>query len=110
MESLNKKKTVKHLRRGLSIYKTGRSPFWHARTYDSLTKRYVVRSTKESNRLAAADVAEEILADLKAKRDTKHAVAKDSAVTYADVELPPGRLCDRLRIEQDKRFAAAVAA
>lgn len=31
MESLNKKKTVKHLRRGLSIYKTGRSPFWHAR-------------------------------------------------------------------------------
>ena len=82
MESLNKKKTVKHLRRGLSIYKTGRSPFWHARTYDSLTKRYVVRSTKESNRLAAADVAEEILADLKAKRDTKHAVAKDRSFEH----------------------------
>ena len=40
----------------------------------------------------------------------KHAVAKDTAVTYADVELPPGRLCDRLRDEQDKRFAAAIAA
>jgi len=40
----------------------------------------------------------------------KHAVAKDSAVTYADVELPPGRLCDRLRDEQDKRFADAIAA
>ena len=39
----------------------------------------------------------------------KHAVSKDSAVTYADVELPAGRLCDRLRDEQDKRFATAIA-
>jgi predicted homoserine dehydrogenase-like protein len=32
-------------------------------------------------------------------------VRKDQALTYADVQLPPGRLCDTLRREQDDRFA-----
>lgn len=32
----------------------------------------------------------------------KRNVAKDSVVTYADVEFPAGRLCDKLRIEQDE--------
>lgn len=31
-------------------------------------------------------------------------VAKDQPVTYGDVELPPGRLCDQLRAEQAERF------
>ena len=57
-ESLNSKKTIKHLRRGLSIYKTGRSPFWHARIYDAVKKKYVVRTTKETNRIEASEVAE----------------------------------------------------
>jgi hypothetical protein len=30
---------------------------------------------------------------------------KDEAVTYADVELPAGRLCDKLRAEQTAHFA-----
>jgi len=38
---------------------------------------------------------------------------RDRVLTYADVALPPGRLCDRLREEQAQRFglqgAAAVA-
>ena len=33
------------------------------------------------------------------------AVAKDSPISYADVELPPGRLCDLLRKEQRQRFS-----
>ncbi len=32
-------------------------------------------------------------------------VAKDQVLTYADVELPPGRLCDQLRAEQTAYFA-----
>jgi len=32
-------------------------------------------------------------------------VAKDAVIAYADVALPPGRLADRLRSEQDERFA-----
>jgi predicted homoserine dehydrogenase-like protein len=32
-------------------------------------------------------------------------IRRDSAVSYADVRLPPDRLCDRLREEQEKLFA-----
>jgi predicted homoserine dehydrogenase-like protein len=33
-------------------------------------------------------------------------VSKDQLVTYNDVELPEGRLCDKLRQEQDESFAS----
>jgi hypothetical protein len=81
-KSPNAKKTIKHLRRGLSIYKTGRSPFWHARLYDSVKRKYVVKSTKETNRLDAAEVAEEILADYRAKQNTNHAAQKDRSFEH----------------------------
>lgn len=35
----------------------------------------------------------------------KRDVPKDQALTYADVELPEGRLCDKLRAEQNAYFA-----
>jgi hypothetical protein len=81
-ESQNTKKTIKHLRRGLSIYKTGRSPFWHARLYDAVKKKYVVRSTKETNRIEAAEVAEEILETYKSKQNTSHAVNKERSFEH----------------------------
>lgn len=34
----------------------------------------------------------------------KNDVKKDQAITYADVELPPGRLATQLRMAQDKHF------
>ena len=34
----------------------------------------------------------------------KRRVAMDQAISYDDVELPTGRLCDKLRAEQDLRF------
>src|SRR5687768_13921987 len=37
----------------------------------------------------------------------KRNVPKDQAVSYADVNLPKGRLCDKLRQEQDAFFASA---
>jgi predicted homoserine dehydrogenase-like protein len=39
----------------------------------------------------------------------KRDVAKDQVLTYADVELPEGRLCDKLRAEQNAYFAPAMA-
>ena len=33
-------------------------------------------------------------------------ISTDQAITCADVELPPGRLCDKLRAEQDAYFAS----
>jgi predicted homoserine dehydrogenase-like protein len=41
--------------------------------------------------------------DCRLKRD----VRKDEPITYSDVDLPPDRLCDRLRGEQAQRFPAA---
>lgn len=35
----------------------------------------------------------------------KHDVARDEVIRYQDVDLPPARLCDRLRTEQNKFFA-----
>jgi predicted homoserine dehydrogenase-like protein len=40
---------------------------------------------------------------------TKRAVARDQVLTYDDVEVPAGRLCDQLRAEQAAYFAAAGA-
>lgn len=34
----------------------------------------------------------------------KRDLPKDSVITYDDVDLPPGRLCDTLRAEQDRLF------
>ena len=81
-ESLNSKTTIKHLRRGLAIYKTGRSPFWHVRVYDALKKKYVVRSTKETNRIEAAEVAEEIVDTYKKKQNTAHASLKERSFEH----------------------------
>ncbi len=36
----------------------------------------------------------------------KRDIRKDQAITYADVELPPGRLCDKLRAEQTQYFSS----
>ena len=38
----------------------------------------------------------------------KRAVAKDQVLSYDDIELPPGRLIDRLRIEQAEMFSVAM--
>jgi hypothetical protein len=62
MVSKNKKTHIKQIRQGLSIYKTGNSPFWSARIWIGSERRYVVRSTKETARLDALEVAEEIFA------------------------------------------------
>jgi predicted homoserine dehydrogenase-like protein len=34
----------------------------------------------------------------------KHDLPKDAVITYEDIEVPEGRLCDQLRQEQIKTF------
>ncbi len=58
------------IRKGLAIYKTHASPYWNARILDSKAQRYIVRSTKETSRIAARDAAEELAADIKTKTPT----------------------------------------
>ncbi len=40
----------------------------------------------------------------------KRNIAKDQPLSYRDVELPAGRLCDKLRAEQTARFPVALRA
>lgn len=40
----------------------------------------------------------------------KRDIPKDQALTYDDVQVPAGRLCDKLRAEQDEYFNASVTA
>jgi site-specific recombinase XerD len=68
MTTRNQKTHNKVIRKGLSLYKTDSSPNWFARIWISGEKRYVVRSTKETSRLVAEEVAEELLNDLKQDR------------------------------------------
>ena len=35
----------------------------------------------------------------------KRDVSKDHAISYGDIDLPPGRLCDKLRAEQNEYFS-----
>ncbi len=48
------------IHRGLAIYKVKASPFWHARIRDHRSKKYVVRSTKETSRVKARQAAKEL--------------------------------------------------
>lgn len=51
--------------RGVAIYKVGASPFWQVRVRDTRSRKYVVRSTKETSRIKARVAAEEIAADIR---------------------------------------------
>lgn len=49
----------KVVERGLTIYKTGRSRFWHARLWDRRSNRYLTKSTGETDRRQATTAARE---------------------------------------------------
>ena len=59
-----KKTHTKIIRKGVSIYKTDSSPFWFARIWINTDKKYSVKSTKETSRLDAMEVVEELLEKL----------------------------------------------
>ena len=51
---------IERLSRGVAIYRTFATPYWQARIWDARAGRYVVRSTKETGKLKAREVADEI--------------------------------------------------
>lgn len=46
-----------NIKKGLSIYKQPKSPFWFARVWNPITKKYKVTSTKIKNRIEATKAA-----------------------------------------------------
>ena len=81
----NQKTHTKTIRRGLSIYKTPSSPYWFARIWVAGERKYIVRSTKETSRLSAEEVAEEVLHDLKTKRFVDGVPRKLTFINYAEM-------------------------
>jgi hypothetical protein len=57
------------INRGLAIYQTNASPYWYARIRNPISKRNVVRSTKETSRLEARKVAEELFISIMKGKD-----------------------------------------
>lgn len=75
----------KTIRKGLAIYKPDRSPYWYARVWNPYSKKYVVRSTEETSRLEAKDIAEEFADSLIASKfKNVKSNAPASFKTYAD--------------------------
>lgn len=72
----------KTLRTGLAIYMTGRSPYWFIRYRDPLAKKYVTRSSKETTRLEATEVAYEFADTYRSKANTAHAAKKETSFEH----------------------------
>lgn len=52
------------IRRGVAIYKKLSSSYWYARVWDARNKRNVVRSTKETGKIAARQFAEDLAIEI----------------------------------------------
>ncbi len=63
---------IETLSRGLAIYRTFASPYWLARIWDPRAGRYAVRSTKETGKLKAHEVAQEIAHGITGPNRTRH--------------------------------------
>ena len=74
--------SLKKLRTGLAIYKTGRSPYWYIRFRDPLTAKYVVRSSKEQSRLEAIETAYEFADTYHSKANQEFAQTKETSFEH----------------------------
>lgn len=80
-QSPNKMTALKKIRPGLAVFKTGQSQFWSLRFYDSQNKRYIVRSTRETDRISAQMAAEEFVRSLVGQMPPPPPKKLDKAVT-----------------------------
>ena len=83
--SVNQITDKQPIRTGLSLYKTGRSPYWFAQIWVGAEKKYYRKSTKETSRIEAAKVAEEVFESLKNQKVSfASVVTKQLCNTYID--------------------------
>lgn len=87
------------IRRGIAIYQTHAGPYYYARVLDPKTSKYVVRSTKETSRLEARKVAEELAYQMRSKH--RPAEPEFSFKYYAQRYIEKARL----RVKRGERNA-----
>jgi hypothetical protein len=80
------------IRRGVAIYQTHAGPYYYARILDPKTGKYRVRSTKETSRLEARKVAEELAYEMRRKdRPAEPEFGfKYYAQRYVEISQAPG--------------------
>ncbi len=78
-----------NIRQGLAIYKVNASPYWQARIWDRVKRKYIVRSTKETSRIQARKAAEELAASLSANE--KRVEKEYTIAYYADRLIKKGQ-------------------
>ncbi|MCP9480800.1 site-specific integrase [Shimia sp. CNT1-13L.2] len=81
-ESKNRILKIKHLRKGLAILLTPRSPYWLIRLWDPIAGKYVSKSSKETSRLEAAEVAYEYADSFRSKANSDHAKTKATSFEH----------------------------
>ncbi|WP_254655456.1 site-specific integrase [Roseobacter sp. MED193] len=81
-DSKNRILKIKHLRKGLAIVLTARSPYWLIRFRDPLAGKYVHRSSKETSRLEAIEVAYEFADSYRSKANSDHAQKKATSFEH----------------------------
>lgn len=69
----------KQLHKGLAIILTARSPYWLIRLRDPIAGKYVHRSSKETSRLEAMEVAYEFADSYRSKANSEHAKSKTTS-------------------------------
>ncbi len=78
----NSVQAIKHLREGLAVLKTGRSPYWMIRLRDPYSKKYVSRSSRETSRVEAIAAANEFSESYFRNLNTDLAVTKTTSFEY----------------------------
>jgi hypothetical protein len=104
VESPNKMTTIRQLRKGLSIYKTGRSPFWMLRFRDPIEGKYVVRSTKEESRVEAAAAANEFADAFYKKANSNLAMKKASSFESYATQLLASQTAKARSHDSDRKL------
>lgn len=82
--------------KGLAIYQTNASPYWFARIRDPVSKRNIVRSTKEISRIEARKLAEELF----------HSVLRGAASPKVPFQMTFGYFAQELVKQEQKRGEA----
>ena len=85
-----KGKIVK-IRRGVAIYQTHAGPYYYARILDPKTGKYKVRSTKETSRLEARKVAEELAYEMRLRIAQRSRSSASSITPIGMLRKPSAR-------------------
>jgi hypothetical protein len=100
----NKVTSRRQIRRGLSIYQTGRSPYWMIRLRDPFRGRYVVRSSKETLRAEAIAAANEFEQDFFRKANSAVGNDKKSSFEHYTEQMRALEKSRRVSHDSDRKL------